>query len=448
MVAHLVGDDVGPTEIAGSAHSPEVLEEAQVEIHPLVGRAVERPHRRLGESAGRLHLPLKTRSVVAGRTVAGPCASTAGQVSSVLASTTRTNSRSCSSAGLRGCWACCEPGIPRRLLLEDRHRPGEQVVEDEAHQPQRASADGNRPPHAARGVVHVVAAPSAFPVHGPTSPGGCRVAEESAPAPRPGATPASAPLVVEEDVWSERRAAPEQPPGPQAQPPADQQRQAGVDPVPPEAARCTAPPAARRGSSLRRTARGPARRGRRSAPRQASGRAGRCRRWPRGPTSATSIAAGCGGSPVGVEEVVDAQGHHPGGDGDDDQEHSHRGHVLPGPVQPARRNEQHQEDPQMGEEMDGVGEEEEAPGARRGPQLHAAGEDGDGRGETHPDCRDVRQLGMVGVQGQRSPIFQARPERSNSALSKRGAVRFAPLRRRPLRRYPPRVPARRPRRPP
>ena len=45
-MAHLVGDHVGPGEVAGGAElAPHVLVEAEVEIDALVGRAVERTDR-------------------------------------------------------------------------------------------------------------------------------------------------------------------------------------------------------------------------------------------------------------------------------------------------------------------------------------------------------------------------------------------------------------------
>ena len=61
MVTHLVGDDVGPGELAGRAHPAQLVEEAEVQVHALVGRAVERPHRALGHAARRLHRVLEQR---------------------------------------------------------------------------------------------------------------------------------------------------------------------------------------------------------------------------------------------------------------------------------------------------------------------------------------------------------------------------------------------------
>ena len=56
MVAHLVGDDVGLGEVAGGAEAAvQLVEEGEVEVDPLIGRAIKRPHRRRAEAAGRLH---------------------------------------------------------------------------------------------------------------------------------------------------------------------------------------------------------------------------------------------------------------------------------------------------------------------------------------------------------------------------------------------------------
>ena len=56
VVADLVGHHVGPGEVAAGAHAPgKVVEERRVDEYPLVRRAVERPHGRLGEAASGLH---------------------------------------------------------------------------------------------------------------------------------------------------------------------------------------------------------------------------------------------------------------------------------------------------------------------------------------------------------------------------------------------------------
>ena len=56
MVPDLVRDDVGLREIAGRAEAPlELVEEREVDVDALVGRAVEGSHRRRVEAAGRLH---------------------------------------------------------------------------------------------------------------------------------------------------------------------------------------------------------------------------------------------------------------------------------------------------------------------------------------------------------------------------------------------------------
>ncbi len=56
MVAYLVGDHIGLGEITrGTVAGLEVVEEGEVEVHLLVGRAVERPDGRTGHTAGGIH---------------------------------------------------------------------------------------------------------------------------------------------------------------------------------------------------------------------------------------------------------------------------------------------------------------------------------------------------------------------------------------------------------
>src|SRR3546814_15904183 len=55
MMPDLVRDDIGLRGVAGGAESlGEFAKEGGVEIDALVGRAIERPHRRLGGAASRL----------------------------------------------------------------------------------------------------------------------------------------------------------------------------------------------------------------------------------------------------------------------------------------------------------------------------------------------------------------------------------------------------------
>src|SRR5262249_4445223 len=58
VVADLVGDHVGPRELAwGVQLALHVAVEGQVDVHPAVAGAVERPDRGAGHAAGRLDLP-------------------------------------------------------------------------------------------------------------------------------------------------------------------------------------------------------------------------------------------------------------------------------------------------------------------------------------------------------------------------------------------------------
>ena len=51
-MADLVGDNIGLRELAGRLEAArQLVEEAEVEIDPLVGRTIERPHRRLADAA-------------------------------------------------------------------------------------------------------------------------------------------------------------------------------------------------------------------------------------------------------------------------------------------------------------------------------------------------------------------------------------------------------------
>ena len=55
VVADFVGDDIGLGEIARRAEAAaQFVEEGRVDVNALVGRAVERPHRRLRRAAARL----------------------------------------------------------------------------------------------------------------------------------------------------------------------------------------------------------------------------------------------------------------------------------------------------------------------------------------------------------------------------------------------------------
>ena len=108
------------------------------------------------------------------------CGSTALQVSSVLASTTLTNSRCCCSAAVGGRCACGGDLARRRRLLHVRHLTGEQVEEDrpdDADRAARRTPGAGRSPPARGGVVDVLAAPAALPFH--------------AVEPSPGRTPAA-----------------------------------------------------------------------------------------------------------------------------------------------------------------------------------------------------------------------------------------------------------------
>src|SRR5262245_13831330 len=51
----LVAADLRGREVAGAAHSRELIEERRVEIHALIARAVERPGGRARVAASRLH---------------------------------------------------------------------------------------------------------------------------------------------------------------------------------------------------------------------------------------------------------------------------------------------------------------------------------------------------------------------------------------------------------
>src|SRR3569623_1150971 len=52
MVAHLMGDDVGPGRLARGAEAVgELLPEGEVQVDLAVLRAIERPHRRMAEAA-------------------------------------------------------------------------------------------------------------------------------------------------------------------------------------------------------------------------------------------------------------------------------------------------------------------------------------------------------------------------------------------------------------
>ena len=54
VVADLVGDHIGLREVAGSPEAPpQFLVEAKIDVDLLVGRAIERAHRALGEAATR-----------------------------------------------------------------------------------------------------------------------------------------------------------------------------------------------------------------------------------------------------------------------------------------------------------------------------------------------------------------------------------------------------------
>ena len=55
VMADLMGDDIGLGEVAGRAEAlRQLVEEGRVDVDLLVGRAVERPHRRLAHAAGGL----------------------------------------------------------------------------------------------------------------------------------------------------------------------------------------------------------------------------------------------------------------------------------------------------------------------------------------------------------------------------------------------------------
>ena len=97
----------------------------------------------------------------------------------------------------------------------------------------------------------------------------------------------------------------------------------------------------------------------------------------------------------GMEQVVHADPQHPAGDAHHDHQDGDRAQVLAGPVQPARRDQQDQEDAQVGEQVHRVGEQEQAAAGVRGEQLHAAGEHGDARRERHPRGGDVREVVVV-----------------------------------------------------
>jgi hypothetical protein len=58
MVADLVRHDISLRKVARRVVAlRQIVEKAHVQIQLLVGRAIERPHRRLGEAARRLHCP-------------------------------------------------------------------------------------------------------------------------------------------------------------------------------------------------------------------------------------------------------------------------------------------------------------------------------------------------------------------------------------------------------
>src|SRR5262249_24131256 len=143
------------------------------------------------------------------------------------------------------------------------------------------------------------------------------------------------------------------------------------------------------------------------------------------------------GKPPGRGEQVDngapqaAAGHwrHP----DQDQ---HRARVLGGPVQLRGGDEQDQEDPQVGQEVHRIGEQEEAPAGVRREELDGAREDRNRRRQRHPGRRDVREVLVVlvvvlqGMGGQAGQLYaslapSARNSRAQAAHSPARAVAAA-----------------------
>ena len=180
VMADLVGDHVGLREVAGRAEAiAQVAVEVEIDVDLLVGRAVERTHRRLRRAAGRAHHAARTARASARRSRAPASRNSCVQVSSVSASTTDTKAAPSSvaspaptgavlsSAPGSGTSRVAPPPRQQRQDLErvDAEQPGPEHQQQDAAAAEPEAAAPEPDPRTAP-VLDVAAATAFSPAHG------------------------------------------------------------------------------------------------------------------------------------------------------------------------------------------------------------------------------------------------------------------------------------------